>query len=79
MKKLIIALLLLCAVAISALADQSAWCITLPQKDNPGWCSEGLDGRGKCVVIRIDDAPRCSADQPEEEEEGDDLDSILEP
>lgn len=45
----------------------AAWCVALPHKNNPGYCSEGVDGKGKCVVIRIDGADRCSDDQPDDD------------
>jgi len=27
---------------------------------NKGWCVEGVDGLGKCIIIEVEDADRCS-------------------
>lgn len=65
MKKIILtALFSISIIQFSTASD--AWCIARPNQDNPGYCTEGLDGKGKCVTLKVEGADRCQADQPDE-------------
>ena len=69
MKKSNLLLILLVIVSLQLLGSfkikkEGAWCVARPGQENNGYCSEGLDGKGKCVKIYIAGADRCQADQP---------------
>ncbi|WP_339693917.1 hypothetical protein [uncultured Roseivirga sp.] len=53
-------LLIFCSPYLNA-----GYCIQVGE-DNTGWCVEGVDGRGKCIVIHLTNAQPCIGSQPED-------------
>lgn len=68
MVRKLMTLLCLMMLAFSVQAAD-AWCkVSVTASENVGYCVEGVDGTGKCLVNKVEGAPRCSDDQPEGEE-----------
>lgn len=65
MKKILILFLFTLFTTLAYASQPVAYCLVAPPGNvNGGYCTEGLDGKGKCVKPYIEDAPKCSADQP---------------
>ena len=61
------ALLCLMAFSLSVYAGD-AWCkASVTASENTGYCVEGVDGKGKCLVNEVVGASRCSDDQPDDD------------
>ncbi len=58
---------LITLIAITALSHKvySGTCLvdTNPAK-NKGYCVEGVDGKGKCIILEVEDADACSSSEP---------------
>lgn len=43
-----------------------SWCkVSTNSQHNKGYCTEGIDGTGKCLSMAIENASKCSDDQPD--------------